>query len=190
MKLKRYGISVLCVGILLCVAGFILPFIAQQNHSGDGIVGGADAPTYEYLILHSMNGLPLCVIVFGVTLIISALFCLIFPKTVKANCGMKTTAISLGLSCVSAMGLVCAFTWFAIAAFHNAKRYPVAYPVSIMLGMVSLIAFLLLAALYLKERGSNWSVKGLIIDVLASIVWLPSIFLFLSFLSSYLRQMR
>ena len=187
MKLKRYGTSMLCAGILLCALGLILPFIVLQNHSGTGIIGGADAPTYEFLILHSMNGLPLCLMTFGIALIFSALFCLIFTKTLKANCSIKTTIISLGLSCVGAMGLVCVFTWFVIVAFNETARYPIAYPVSIILGFVSFIAFLLLAALYLKERRKNWAVKGLIIDVLTSVIYLPSFFLLLACLLDFIR---
>lgn len=179
MKLKRYSIFLLCAGVLFSVFGFA-PMVSLYNYTSQngaiGIIGGADSPTAEFLTWRLMRGLPFCGISFGVTLVVSALFCLIFAKTVINTCKIKTTLLSLGISFVGAMGLVCALMWYTIVAFGEMSRHPISYPVSVLLGVISLFAFIILIVLYLGERGKDWSVKGFLIDILTSIIYLPTFF--------------
>lgn len=180
MKLKRISLLALFVGVMIAAIGFAAPLIALQNDSASGgatgIVGGADAPTYRFIAAHTMDSWPFYAMLLGITLVITALFCLIFSKTVKQNCGIMTTAISFGLSAVGAMGLLCFLVWFGIAAFHEVSRHPISYPVSISLGLVCLLLFFGLIALYMNRRRKSWSIKGLCIDVLTSILYLPTFF--------------
>lgn len=189
MKLRVFSWTMLVGGISLLIFGVVLPSIVLQNYAAQngaiGIIGGAETPTAVFITFSLMNGWPFCATLFGVILIISALFCLIFTKTVKNNCNIKTTALSLGISAVGAVGLVCVFCWFIIVSFGKMSQYPIEYPVSVMLGILSFFVFIVLIALYLKLRKINWSIKGIIIDVLTSIVYLPIFF----FVFSYLYQM-
>ena len=186
MKLKQISLLTLLTGALFSIIGVIVPFITLQNYTSQngaiGIIGGADTPTYEFVVFRIMNGCLFIAILFGITLIVSALFCLIFSKTVKNNCNIKTTALSLGLSAVGAAGLVCAFLWFSIVSFGEMSKHPIEYPVSVLLGIISFFGFIVLIALYLKTRKTNWSIKGLIIDVLTSIIYLPTFFFAFSYL--------
>ena len=186
MKLKQISLLTLLTGALFLIIGVMFPFITLQNYTSQngaiGIIGGADTPTYEFLVFRIMNGWSFVAILFGVTLIVSALFCLIFSKTVKNNCNIKTTALSLGLSAVGAAGLVCVFLWFAIVSFGEMSKHPIEYPVSVLLGIISFLGFIVLIALYLKIRKTNWSIKGFIIDVLTSIIYLPTFFFVLSYM--------
>lgn len=179
MRLKQISLLTLFVGVLFSVVGVIAPFIALQNYTSQI---GADTPTYHYIVFRLMNGWPFCMIVFGITLIVSALFCLIFSKTVKNNCNIITTALSLGLSAVGAMGLVCAFLWFTIASFHEMSKHPITYPVSISLGLFCFFLFVFLIAVYLKLRKNTWSIKGFCIDILTSVIYLPTFFHAFSYL--------
>lgn len=180
MKLRHISLLTLLAGIMFSVTAALVPFIALQNYTSQngatGIIGGADTPTYEFAVFHIMNGWPFVAILFGITLIVSALFCLIFPKTVKNNCNIKNTAISLGLSAVGAAGLVCAFVWFTIVSFGEMSKYPIEYPASVFLGIVCFFAFVVLIALYFRVRIINWSIKGIIIDIATSIIYLPTFF--------------
>lgn len=186
MKLKQISLLTLLTGALFSIIGVIFPFITLQNYTSQngaiGIIGGADTPTYEFLVFRLMNGWPFVAILFGSTLIISALFCLIFSKTVKNNCNIKTTALSLGLSAVCAAGLVCAFLWFSIVSFGEMSKHPIEYPVSILLGIVCFITFIVLIVIYLKLRKINWSIKGFIIDVLTGVIYLPTFFFIYEYL--------
>lgn len=186
MKLKQISLLTLLTGALFSIIGVIVPFITLQNYTSQngaiGIIGGADTPTYEFVVFRIMNGWPFVAILFGITLIISALFCLLFSKTVKNNCNIKTSALSLGLSAVGAAGLVCAFLWFSIVSFGEMSKHPIEYPVSILLGIVCFFAFIILIALYFKSRKLNWSIKGIIIDILTSVVYLPTFFFAFAYL--------
>ena len=192
MKMKRFSLMLLLFGVLLSIIGTLAPYILLQScvsqDNGIGIVGGADTPTYSLIVFRSMNGLFFVLILLGVTLITSALFCLIFPKTIKKYCGIFTSLLSIGISSVGALGLVCVFTWFSIVAIDDmSSHYPVAYPLSISLGLICLIIFLCLISWYALVRMKSWSVKGFFIDVLTSIVYLPSFFFVLMWISEMLR---
>ena len=180
MKLKQTSLLTLSVGVLLLIIGAIAPFIALQTYTSQngatGIIGGADTPTYEFVVFRLMNGWPFVAILFGIALAVSALFCLIFSKTVKNNCNIKTTALSLMLSAVGALGLVCVTLWIVIVSFGEMSRHPISYPVSILLGMFCFFMFLVLIALYFITRKKNWSIKGIVIDVLTSILYLLPFF--------------
>lgn len=186
MKLKQISLLTLLTGALFSIIGVIVPFITLQNYTSQngaiGIIGGADTPTYEFVVYCIMNGFPFVAILFGITLFVSALFCLIFSKTVKNNCNIKTTVLSLGLSAVGAAGLVCAFLWFKIVSFGEMSKHPIEYPTSVLTGILCFFAFIVLIAIYFKVRKTNWSIKGFIIDVLTSIIYLPTFFFGFSYL--------
>ena len=178
MKLKHACLLTLLSGVLFTAIGAVIPFIKFQNHISEsgaiGIIGGADTPTYEFNVLRIiMNGWPFVVILLGITLTVSALLCLMFAKAVKNNCNVKTSVASLGISAVGAMGLVCFFLWLTIAAFHEMSKHPITYPLSVSLGLLCLLLFFVLIAIYLWLRKKTWSIKGVIIDVLTSIIYLP-----------------
>ncbi len=186
MKLKVNALIILILGVLMSALGFIAPIVYWNNytlHNGVvGIIGGADTPTYTFMLSALFDGLPFVLILLGISLVVSSVFCLLFSKTVRKHCNIKTSIISLGLSGVGALGLVCSFLWFSIVSFGEMSKHPIKYPVSILLGIVCFFAFVVLIAIYLKLRKINWSIKGFIIDVLTSIAYLPAFFFLFSYL--------
>ena len=177
MKLKQISLVALLIGVLL-IARVIVPFVALEafaaQKSSIGIIGGADGPTAIFLTSRIMNGWPFFAILLGSALIISALFCLIFSKTVKNNCSVKTTALSIGLSALSAIVLVCFFMVFTSETLSDPSRHPVASAVSVLLGMFSFFAIIILSTVYIKDRIKKWSVAGFIIDILTGFIYLPA----------------
>ena len=183
MKLKRYALWVLLSGIGVSLVGLLTPIVYLRiaMHGGSmGIVGGADWPTYWFILSHLYDGWAIVLILLGISVVISSGFCLVFSKTVSTHCNIKTSAISLGLSGVGALGVYCVFWWVAIAAFGEASKHPVEYPVSVVLGMLSFMAFVFLIGLYFIVRRKNWSIKGIVLDVLTSLLYLPSFFMIIS----------
>ena len=183
MKLKSFSLLSFIFGIILLYVGAGAPFIVSfSNNSAFGVIGGADTPTYEFLLSYLFEGLLIWLICLGICLIITAVFCLIFAKTVEACCSIKTSLISYALSVVGAAGLGVAFLCYGIAAFHEISMHPVTYPVSYFLGILCLYAFVILILIYCRFRRRHWSVKGFIIDILTSILYLPSFFCFFCYL--------
>ena len=179
MKLKRYALAVLILGVAFFLAGVFMPFIYLSfgPHNGTaGIIGGAGMPTYQFIFSELFDGLLPALTLFGLCFIISAGFCLLFTKTVKTHCSLATSAISLGLSASGALGLVCLMLWITIVSFHEMARYPVAYPVSILLGCLCFFVFLALLALYFRARKADRSIKGILIDILTAMIYLPAFF--------------
>ena len=179
MKLKRYALWVLLSGIGVFLLGSVIPFVTAR-HAGMGIIGGADWPTYQFLLSRAFNGWPIAFILLGISVAISSGFCLLFSRTVSTHCNIKTSAISLGLSGTGALGVCCVLWWVTLTAFGEASKHPVEYPVSVVLGMLSFMVFVFLIGLYFIVRRKNWSIKGIVLDVLTSLLYLPSFFMIIS----------
>ena len=179
MKLKRNAILVLCFGILFLLAGTVARLIYWKNHGTVGIIGGADIPTYRFSLLTlSNNRLSHFLQIAGTDLIVSAGFCLLFSKTVRAHCSIATSALSLAASAVGAFALICVYV-------RMTANETSAYSVCILLAVLCLIAFLGLVAFYIKKRVYKWSVKGLIIDALTGANFGPTFFFVFSCLRTF-----
>ncbi|MDD6204561.1 MAG: hypothetical protein PUC05_06185 [Firmicutes bacterium] len=179
MKFKRNALILLIIGILLLLAGFLTPIVYRilvSDNGATGIIGGANAPSYIFMLNTMFSGLPAALGFLGVGLAVSSCFCLVFNSTVRKYCGMETSAISLGLSAVGALGIMCFLVWYWMAALGASSEYPIRHPVSIILGILCFIAFVVLIVIYIKKRKANRSAKGLIIDILTSIVYFPAFF--------------
>ena len=188
MKLKRNALIVLVLGLIVAISGYVTPMVYWSHytahHGSIGLIGAADnPPSYLFALYAMFGGLPLVLVILGITLFVSAAFCLLFSKTVKIHCNSKSSAISLGLSGVGVLGLICAFIWFTIVSFGEMPKHPIEYPVSILLGILCAFAFVVLLVLYFKVRRTNWSTKGFVIDVLTGIVYLPAFFFMFAYLS-------
>lgn len=187
MKLKQNALLILILGFIILLIGALMPLVCWKNyaeHYGSiGLIGAADNPPSYWFALYAMfDGLPLVLVILGITLFISSAFCLLLSKMVKVHCDIKTFAISLGLSGIGTLGLICAFSWLTMVSFDEMAKHPIEYPVSVLLGILCTIAFVILLVLYFKVRRMNWSMKGFVIDVLTGIVYLPTFFCVFAYL--------
>ena len=180
MKLKTGSFVALIIGVLLFGIGLfpILLYCRQYTPQAGAtaIIGGADQPTFSFMMSQLLHSWPFCLMLFGLSLGISALFCLLFSKTAAKNCSIKTSAVALGLSAVSALGMVSVILWYSIAAFHEMSQHPVAYPFSILVGSLCGLGCFALLILYGKARKRFWSLKGMWIDTLTAVLYFPAFF--------------
>lgn len=174
MKIRKYSVFALVAGLVSSCAGVAIPLVEMQNTD---IVGGADLSTFRLYLMHTLNGLPFWLTVLGGALIVLGTMYLVLAKTVAENCRLKTSALAVGISASCGLGLCCALLLMTFAAFGETKKYPITFPASVLLGFVSLCAFVILLVLYFKVRVKEWSTKGFVIDVLTALFLLPT-FLF------------
>ena len=180
-KFKIYSSIVLISGLLLALTSVLVPIIKLSNYTAQngsiGIIGGADGPTAIYLTSRLLGERLLFALILGLTLFLCGGFCLVFKRTVTNNCRLKTTALSLIISFFGASGLSCFLIWYSIVAFLEMSMHPIAYPLSIIGGIFSLVAFIITIILYIKARKENFKIKGIVIDVITSIITIPIFFL-------------
>lgn len=179
--MKKISTIVLIIGITLFIIGFILPLISfvfytAQNGSV-GIIGGADGPTAIYLTSTLLFNKHSVVWLYGVAFIISSLFCLIFEKTLKKSCSIKTSGISLSISAIISLGIYCFFCFISCFIMTHPNKHPIIFPTSIILGILSFVALIILINFYVKARKEKPSVKGIIIDILFVITFLVPFFI-------------
>ena len=190
-KFKIYSSISLISGLLIVLASVLVPIIKLSNHTAQngsvGIIGGTDAPTLLFLLKYS-DGHLLFTLILGLTLFLCGGFCLIFKRVVINNCGLRTTALSLVISLFGASGLSCFFIWYSIVAFHEMSMHPIAYPVSVFAGLLSFIMFIAAIIFYIKVRKNNFKPKGIIIDILTSIITLPTLFLLVAKICAILQS--
>lgn len=191
-KFKIYSSSALISGLLLALASVLVPIIKLSNYTVQngsiGIIGGADGPTAIYVTSQLLGGHLLSALILGLTLFLCGGFCLIFKRTVMNNCRLKTTALSLIISFFGASGLSCFFIWYSIVAFLEMSIHPIAYPCSIFVGLLSLVAFVMAIIFYVRARKENFKIKGIVIDILTSIITLPILFLLVSKICAILQS--
>ena len=180
-NLKIFSLVALISGLLFSLASVLLPIIifsvyTSQNGS-IGIIGGADGPTAIYLTSRLFDGHLLFTLILGLTLLVCGGFCLIFKRTVTNNCRLKTTVLSLLISFFCASGLACFFIWYSIVIFHEMSKHSISYPLSIIGCIISFVAIVLTIIYYIITRKDNYKIKGIVIDILTSIIALPILFL-------------
>ena len=182
-KIKIYSFISLILGLIFVLLSVMIPILLTyrytQQSGSIGIIGGADYPTITWIISElGFDGYILLLFVIGIVLFLSGAFCLLFTKTVINNCSLKTTILSLTVSLFSAIGLICFITWYSIVVFHEMSKRPIAHPTSITGGLISLTAVIIAIWFYIKLRKHDLKVKGIVIDILTSIIYLPLFFLF------------
>ena len=191
-KIKTYSSIALILGLILVSASVLVPIIKISKFTAQngsiGIIGGADMPTLLFSLRYILGGQLLFTLILGLILFLCGGFRLIFGRSVINNCSIKTTALSLIISFFGASGLVCFFIWYSIVVFHEMSMHPIAYPCSIFAGLLSLIGFVTAIVFYVRARKANLKPKGIIIDILTSIVTLPILLLIVAKISTILQS--
>jgi hypothetical protein len=179
MKTRRFPLLVLLVGLLLTIVGLVLPIIfIRTGGAATGIIGSADAPTYWYIVRKALGGFPLWLDLMGAAMILTSLPAVFFIKTFQRVCSLKTSGITVGLSAVGGLGLMCAIICFLLGSL-DFSRYDPYYFILYLIGLFSCFGFIALICLYFEARGKKPSILGFIYDLITSILYLP-VFFFLS----------
>lgn len=168
--MRKISLIALAYGLVFVVSGFVAPVILELS-----VLGNCSC-TEEYCLHKLFNELMFVVGIFGVPVIISALFCLFFGKSVSKHCTVKTSIISLALSMISGLGLCCFFIYFCCVAFDDLQQYPIEYPASVIGTLLCLALFIIVFCFYVKCRKENVSVKGVVIDVLFALLFVIPFF--------------
>lgn len=183
MKSKTCPLFVLAAGIILTTFALLFPvFLMRNGGAATGIIGGADLPMYWFALQRTMNGLLLCAALLGIAMIITSLPSLIFHSKIHQICSLKTSALALGLSAVGGLGLNCGTICYTFAVFNERTKHPIAYPLSLYIGILSLFVFSILVYQYFKARFEKRSIPGILYDVMTSILYLPAFFFTFSYL--------
>lgn len=185
--MKKINIFSLVTGIIgvLCILVAAIPIILVLTNFGGandiGIIGGADTPTINFIMSCLVGTWQGLCFMLGVPLVLTALFAIIFKKTVSNHCSLKTTITALLISAMVGAEAGCFINCFLIAATGQMHKHPIQYPWSVAGTTVAFVAILGLLALYIfKLRAKNPSGKGIAIDMLTAAVYFP--FMFLAFL--------
>lgn len=179
MKKRLFSWTILGVSVVFLAVGFGAPFVVLQNYAQEvGIIGGADAPTYWYIMMNrrEMNGWPMCFVLSGIPMFLTAVFRLSCPDKEEECCPASTTLVTLGISAFGGSGLFFGLNMMIIVGFAGASQYPVAGPVYTALAVISLLCFVMLIFFYAFLRSVHKSRLGVFLDVVTSILYLPAFF--------------
>ncbi len=167
--MRKIKILTLTLGMAAVITALAVPaFLTGNTH----IIGGADLPTYEFHFLNSGNGLFLWLLNLGVPTTALAALWLFCPGWIRKLTNGKTSAVVLGISAAGGCGLA-AVLWCVSMSLGGFRDYPVALPVSIAMGLGALGAFLILCLAYFGVRRKECGFRGILADVVTSILFLP-----------------
>ena len=181
MKLRKLSLVGFIFGVLAILVSVGYPLVAALtalDKDSIGIIGGADGPTAIMITNILFSNWPGILISLGIPLVLISLFCLVFPRFVRKNFSLKTTAIALALSATGCLGLYCFITFVTIVSFDGlAGKSPISYPASFIVGVLALVLFITLFALYCKARKDCPRIVGIVLDVFTGAVFIPFFFL-------------
>ena len=175
--MKKYALIIFVISMLLLFSGVHFAGILSAILPSDeiGIIGGADRPTANFLIGKLLNDGGLLVL-FGLPTAFCSLFALILSRPIKKSCHLPTSATALGLSACTSFGAYSLLIFASCFFLTDPSKHPIAFPASVACGMIALIGFILLMALYCKLRGKKPSVLGVFFDAGFALMYMPAFF--------------
>ena len=179
----KRSLIVLILGFVVLLAGVFAPVIRVMTYTAKNgaiaVIGGVDTKSSAVLMY---SGLPTVLILFGVSIIICSIFCLIFIKSISNECSVKTSIVSIGISAVISLEIYCILAYISCFFLTSPDRHPIRYPASIIVAGICLIAYVLLLWLYFRHRKSNMSASGVIIDIAFTAMYIVPMFLAYAFI--------
>lgn len=169
-----YSALVILLGLAIIAASISIVAIvalrfAEQDTSV-GIIGGASGPTAEYLtrrLEYTVGQL----FRFGILITLTGILATVFNRFFSKHCTVESSVTSIVISAVVGLGLSCVM-WFATCYFlDHPKNHPIRHPASFIFGVICFVIFLCLIGLYIFLRFRKPSVKGILIDVAVSLVY-------------------
>jgi hypothetical protein len=176
--MKKASLIILSISLLFILAGlhFTGLLSACLPDTDIGMIGGADRPTVNFYIREMMSSAYGFLILFGIPTALCSLFTLILPRTVKKICSLPTSVTALSLSACASLGANSLLIFAPCFIMTSLSKHPIALPASVCIGMTALIGFVLLMALYCKQRGKKPSAPGTCLDIMLSLVYMPACF--------------
>lgn len=172
MTLKKFSLLTLISGILLTAAGIILNFVLFEMRGGAvGIIGGAGLPTIFYM-LKSIT-LLYTLIDLGLRLTLTALVCLIFGNTIKKNCTIATSLISLAVSASVALLVTFGYMSIRILLLGLVADLTLKFIIGILLSLIGIALSIVLICKYIKIRRENPFWQGVLFDLLTLFLYFP-----------------
>ena len=177
--MKKIVLILLAVSLLSVFAGLYLNGILSVllPDADVGIIGGADRPTANRYLREMLNRPHGLLILFGTACACISFLTLIFWRAVKKNCTLPTSGIALCLSACASLGAFSLLLFASCFFLTHPSKHPIALPAGVCVGLLALIGFILLMALYFRLRAVKPSRIGVFYDVTFSLLCMPAFFL-------------
>lgn len=183
---KRVSLISLVAGLICVGIAFILPILVYKTPLST-FVEGTHTIISRYYMDIILNRMKIILIMFGILIIASALFCIFFRDFVHKHCTHRTSGICLLLSMVIALGLYCALIAISCIFFDEIAIKSVSFISSIIFGIFSVVAFCFLFKKYVRMRETkNSSLKGITIDFIFAIIYVIPFFTIYDSLHAFL----
>ena len=183
--MKKTAIIILSVSVAVLLICILIPVILLsffENNNSIGIIGGADGPTAIMISNTAFNGAIPMLVSFAIATALCCVCCLAFSKTVREHCTLKTSGIALSLSACTSLLFYCLLCFASCFIMTSPQRHPIAFPISIIVGIISAVSFVLLLSLYIKARRGKREIKGVLIDIVVFVLYFVPFFLLFDFI--------
>ncbi len=183
--MRKIKILAFALSMAAVIAALVVPaFMTGNTH----IIGGAGMATYEFHFLNSGNGLFLWLLNLGVPAAVLSALWLFCPGWIGKLTNGKTSAVTLGISAAGGCGLA-AVLWCISMSLGGFQYYPIALPASIVMGLGALGAFLILCLAYFGVRRKESGIRGMLADVVTSVLFLPGFLCFAMWVADCLQEL-
>ena len=154
--MKKASIGLLIFGVCCIIISYILGLFAF----------------FEFL---SQDGL----LLFGIMSVLCGAVLIIFNNFFEKHSSLKSLGMAMGISLFAGFGLNCLIRLVIMAVFPFLDDYPIDLTVSLFVGFLSLVGFIVLFSLYIMYRSKKPSLKGVLVDVSFGLVYvIPFLFVY------------
>ena len=177
MYSKKLNVPMVVLGVLIAAIGITLPAMLVLSAPPIGIIGGADGPTYWFLLGNGCYHIPAFLITIGFAVFVVGLYGLFLGKALTRYSSPMFTLLSFGISIVIAGGTVFFLEFMTVTAFSNEiYQQPIAFSVSAIGSFLAFVGFVVLTAFYCKYRKEKMSIKGILLDILLVVLTILPLF--------------
>lgn len=168
------------VGLAVISLGILFPLICDLV---------TPSPDSLWLVFRTIRDqLPIVSVLLGPALVIIGGLELIFHEKTRGMLRTFTTLCSVFCSAFASFCTVGIFIFLSCFLDSSPKMHPVAFPVSIIIICLSLLAFLVTAYFYGLARRNQPSFKGIAIDFCAATLLFPGFFFAESFIINVINR--
>lgn len=171
MKRSRLitALGLFSAALIALVLGVIVPYLLEE------ILDSINADFFKWSLFAEENGLWCILAHLGGAILLIGAFALIFRKTAADHCTRTTSLLALAFSIMASAGFACALL-AGQTIYRDLSYYPYAHPTAIVAGVICLFACILLLGVYFVKWSQKRTRKGLLIDVLLTVVTFPAFF--------------
>lgn len=171
--MKKLSLSAIVLGAVCITLGFT----CREPVTGllAGLLG-ADRTDFWIREVYAERTL-FVLLLFGFLTLLWGTVGVLFDRWIVQRCAIRTTAVGMGVSAATGLGVCCLVSFSSCFFLTNPSRHPIRLPLSLLVGLLCLVAVCVLFYLYRTFRRQKRAIDGIVLDVVFGLSYVPAYYM-------------